>query len=127
MSGRGSGRVPAVALDERGGPVALAVAMDVLAQPGEQPGEIAPGERLVEAAELAAGPAEELGGVDVAQRVGREVAEQPGAPVDVLQAALGVVGGGDRPASPGTSRSRPRAGRPLPGRRRGAPAPARSG
>jgi hypothetical protein len=42
--------------------------------------------------EVGSGPVEELRGEDVAERVGREVAEQPGAPVDVLEHALGVVG-----------------------------------
>ena len=69
--------------------------MNVVAQPGQEFAEIAPGEGLVQAAQLGAGLGEELGRVDVAQRIGREIAEQPGAPVDVLKAALGVVGGRD--------------------------------
>ena len=87
MVGSGAGD----ALDQVGGPIALALAVDLLAEPAEQAAEIAAGEGVVEAAELGTGRIEELGRVDVAQGIGREIADQPGAPVDVLEAALGVV------------------------------------
>ena len=71
----------------------LAVTVDAVAKPGEELGEVAPDECLVQASQISAGLSKELSRVKVAQRVGREIAEEPGAPVDVLEAALGVVTG----------------------------------
>src|SRR5438876_12035392 len=73
------------------GSVTLAVAVDLLAEPGEQGGEIARRNRPVEVAEVGAGGLEELGGVEVAERIGGEVADGAAGPVDVLEAAAGVV------------------------------------
>ena len=83
------------ALDQRYGSVALTVTMNVVAQPGQEFAEITPGERLVQPGQVRPGPGEELRRVDVAERVGWEIAKEPGAPVDVLQAALGIVRGRD--------------------------------
>ena len=62
-----------------------------LAQPLPQRLELAPLDLRVEVGELLAQHVPELRGDQVAQRVGGEVAEQPGAPVDVLEHALRVV------------------------------------
>src|SRR5687767_8515101 len=72
-------------LRELRGGVPLAVAVDVLPQPAEQGGELAAGELRVEVAEVFSRLLEELGGVEVAERVGREVAERAAGPVDVLE------------------------------------------
>src|ERR1700678_3839147 len=76
------------------------MAMDLLAEPAQQAAEIAASEGVVEVTELGPGGGEELGRVDVAQRVGGEIANQPGTPMDVLEAALCVVGRGDAQAFP---------------------------
>ena len=54
---------------------------------------VASGEGFVQAAEIGLGLGIELRRIEVAQGVGRKITDQPGAPVDVLQAALGVVAG----------------------------------
>ena len=51
MVGPGAGD----ALDQVGGPIALALAMDLLAEPAEQAAEVAAREGLVEAAQVGAG------------------------------------------------------------------------
>ena len=61
-----------------------------------------------------------------AQRVAGEIAEGAVMPVDVLQAALRVVGRGDAEQAAAAPRSRRRAGRPPPDRRRSARVPAGS-
>ncbi len=53
-------------LDQGRRPVALAVPMHVGAQPFEQPPEIAPGEGLVQSAQVGLGLGEKLRGVEVA-------------------------------------------------------------
>ena len=65
-----------------------AVALDALAQPGGRGRGVAARERLVEVGEVAPQRRVEAAGVDVAQAVGREVAEEPHRPVDVLKAAV---------------------------------------
>ena len=66
--------------------------MDVLAQPLAQRREIARRDAVVERGDVRVGPLPQLAGDQVAERVGREVADQPGRPVHVLEHALGVVG-----------------------------------
>ena len=77
--------------DQFRGPVALAFAMNLGAQPGEQAAIVALREGLIEPAQVGLGPSEELGRVEIAQRVGWKVADEPGTPVNVLKAAFGVV------------------------------------
>src|SRR5262245_49593719 len=73
------------------GPVALAVPVDLFAEPVLEPAEITAAEVVVETGQVASGGGHELGGVEVAKRVSREVAQAAKAPVDVLQTAAGVV------------------------------------
>src|SRR5690606_30263011 len=74
------------------GAEAPAVLVDVTGEPIPKRFEIAGAELLVEGADLLLGGLEELSGVEVPQRVGREVAHQAKGPVNVLQAPLRVVG-----------------------------------
>ena len=71
-------------------------------------------------------PLPELRGEQVAERVGREVAEQPGAPVHVLQHAVGAGPGPRRRAAAASPRPTRRAGRRPTASPRSAPARARS-
>src|SRR6185369_17636569 len=68
-----------------------AVAVDLRAQPLAQRRELAVRDQGVEVAEVAMRRLVELRRVEVAERVGREVPERAHRPVDVLQAAFGVV------------------------------------
>ncbi len=72
-----------------------ALAVDPVSEPGEERGEVAPGDGRVEAAKVEFGAGVELGGVEVAQGVSGEVTEEAGGPVDVLEAPTGGVGRGD--------------------------------
>ena len=110
IKGCGSGGAPVASSIRRRRPVAAAVAVDLGPEPGQEGGELALGERGSEVAELGLGAGEELRGVEVAQGIGREVAEQAGAPVNVLEAAVGVVGWGqaEEPAASPRSRRRGR-------------------
>ena len=65
--------------------------MDVGFEPGADGAEFAGGNELVER-EFDFELAGELGGVEVAQGVGRKVAEVAVGPMDVLQYAVGVGG-----------------------------------
>jgi hypothetical protein len=82
-------------LDEFSCGIAPAVAVDIVAEPGEEGGELALRELCVEVAGVLSRLLEELGGVEVAERVGGEVADRAVGPVDVLEAAAGVVGRGE--------------------------------
>src|SRR4051794_32308815 len=73
-------------LDQRGRSVTPPMAVDLAAEPAEEFGEVTPGEGGVEVAKFQPGPREELRGIEIAQGISREVAEQAGAPVDVLEA-----------------------------------------
>ena len=75
-------------LREEGG----AVLVDVFLHPAEEGEEVAFGEGGGNGGVVLRG-VEELGGVDVAEGVGREVAEAAHGPMDVLEAAFGVVFG----------------------------------
>src|SRR4051812_43243453 len=77
-------------LRQLGGGVALAAMVDLFIEPGFQWGKFTAGEHLREAAEVAVGLLEELRRIEVAERISREVTDQCGGPVDVLQAAVGV-------------------------------------
>src|SRR5579859_2929156 len=80
------------ALEELAGHVLAAVAVDVLAQPVVERAELAGPDLVVEVGELPADPLPELSGDDVAEGVGREVADRPARPVHVLEHAVGDVG-----------------------------------
>lgn len=69
-----------------------AVAMDFLAQPAEQRAVFAARQLSFERRTIRLRPAHKLRGVQIAQRIGREIAHRADAPVDVLQAAVGVLG-----------------------------------
>src|SRR5262249_9140296 len=70
----------------------LALAVDFRVEPGLKPAELAAAKVVVQTGQVLAGLGHELGGVEVAERVRREVAKAAEAPVDVLQATLRVVG-----------------------------------
>src|SRR5262245_6720518 len=77
-------------LHQLGCGIALAAVMDHLVEPALERIEFAAGEHRSEAAQVAVGLFEELRSVEVAERIRREVANQGGRPVNVLQAALSV-------------------------------------
>ena len=88
--GFGSGGLLHEVLGEEGG----AVLMDVGLHPVEEGEEVGFGEGGGDGVVFHGG-VEELGGVDVAEGVGGEVAEPAHGPVDVLEAAFGVVFGAE--------------------------------
>ena len=83
------------ALDELVRRVETPMAVNVLAQPGEQGGEVPAGERLAQVAEVTVGLGEQLRREQIAECVSREVAEKTRAPVNVLEAAFGIVARSD--------------------------------
>ena len=99
-------------LDQLGRRVTLPVAVDFFGQPAAERLKLAPGELLGQPAQFGVGLGEELGRVEVAQRVGGKIADQARAPVNVLQHALGVVGRLDAQVLADTSRSMPPGSRP---------------
>src|SRR6185437_11343573 len=80
------------ALEDLGGREPAAVPVNVLAQPAAERGQIALADLRGKVAQVAVGGLPELAGDDVAEAVGREVAECARRPVDVLQHAVSVVG-----------------------------------
>ena len=90
--GGGGDSLAGDAVDEVGSWVAAALAVDFGLEPVAQGLKLAAGEGGFEVAEFHCSLIEELRGIEVAERVGREVAEEAGAPVDVLQDAAGVGG-----------------------------------
>jgi hypothetical protein len=72
------------ALDQFGSAVAPAVAVDFFAEPIQEGGEFTFCEHRIEIAEVLLGLFDPLGGVEVAEGVGGEVADAAAAPVDVL-------------------------------------------
>ncbi len=66
----------------------LALGMNLVAQPAQQTAEIAACEWLIQPAQIGLGLGVKLSRIKIAQRVRRKIANQAGAPVDVLQAAL---------------------------------------
>ena len=86
-------RLAGYLLDQILGPVTLSVLMDILLQPAEKLREITGGELRIEIAEILPGLSEKLSGIEVAQGIGGEIADQSGRPVDVLEAAFFIVGG----------------------------------
>src|SRR5688572_15058097 len=83
------------ATNEGGGGVALALLVDVRPQPIAERLEFAAGECWTQRADVGFGLGKELRGVHVAQRIGGKIADQAGAPVDVLQYAIRVARGRD--------------------------------
>src|ERR1051326_7167077 len=69
---------------------ALAVLVDLLIQPRFQPRELAAAQLILKVTKILARLLHELRGVQVAERIGREIAQAAEAPVHVLQAALVV-------------------------------------
>src|ERR1700679_3857859 len=78
-------------LDEDRRAESLALRMNLCAQPAEQAAEIASCKRFIQATQIRLCLGVKLGSIKVSQRVGRKITDQPGAPVDVLQASFGVV------------------------------------
>src|SRR4051794_23652154 len=72
--------------------ITMALPIDVLAQPPQQPTEIAARKRRVEVSKVVPCLCKQLRPVDVAKGVCREVADQPRRPVAVLQTAFRIVG-----------------------------------
>jgi len=72
--------------------VTLSLPIHLLAQPAEQIGELAARKCRTQVAQFLRGAGKELGAEEIAERVGGEVGKHPGAPVTVLQAALGIAG-----------------------------------
>src|SRR6266542_3480714 len=71
--------------------VALTMLVDFLAQPPEQAVIVAGVQFTGKGWQVEAGAAHELGGVQIAERVGREITKRAETPVSVLQTATGVV------------------------------------
>src|SRR5947209_4323727 len=80
------------ALEQLGGHELAAVPVHVLTQPLAQRGELAGPDLVVEIRQLAPDPLPELARDDVAEGVGREIADRPSRPVHVLKHAVGDVG-----------------------------------
>src|ERR1041385_4149966 len=70
---------------------ALAVLVNLLAQPAQQTCVLALLEVSGKPGKVMDGPAHELGGIQVAQGVGWKITQAAEAPVDVMQAAVGIV------------------------------------
>src|SRR5690606_9773473 len=77
------------------GGIALAVGMDVFSEPLQQGAEIPVGEFALKVGNLAFRRVEELGGDQVSYGICGEIANAATGPVDILQAAFGVVVGGN--------------------------------
>src|SRR5947209_7787727 len=73
-----------------GGAPALAGTMDLLVEPALEAGELAAAQVVLQVEEVKASGQHQLGGVEVAERIRRKIAEPAEAPVDVLQASLRV-------------------------------------
>ena len=72
-------------------PIALPVPVNVFGQPILQAPELALAEVVIEVGHVASGGGHELGGVQIAEGVRREVTEPAKTPVDVLQAAACII------------------------------------
>lgn len=79
-------------LHQLGRAIAAAVAVDVVPQPFAEGLELAAGELPVQIGQVGSHLLHELGGVEIAELIGREIAERTLAPVNVLQAAFRIVG-----------------------------------
>lgn len=73
----------------------MTMLVDMGAEPAEEGGEVALGELGVEGTEIARGSLHELSGVEIAEGVGGEVADESSAPVDILEDTIGIGGWGD--------------------------------
>ena len=80
------------ALDEFGGGIATAVGVNLFSQPAKEGLVIAIFHRSGEGRNIPIRGLPKLGGGQVAERVGGEVAEAAKRPVDILQATAGIVG-----------------------------------
>ena len=65
--------------------------MDFVAHPTKQVGVLTLGKFAFQAGEVGSGAAHELRGVEVTQRIGWEIAEVALAPMNILQATLGIL------------------------------------
>ena len=95
VEGGGGDSLAGDAVDEVGSWVAAALAVDFGLEPVTQGLKLAAGEGGFEVAEFLCSLIEELGGEDVAEGIGGEVAEAAEGPVDVLEDAFAVGGGDD--------------------------------
>src|SRR5579884_2889878 len=91
MVGRCAGRV----FDQSRSGVALAVAVHSLLEPVEQPVEAALRKIVIEVSQLGGGALEKLSREQISQGVGGKIADQPAAPVAVLQTPFRVIGWDD--------------------------------
>src|SRR5262245_29335293 len=73
----------------------LTVAMGFFAQPLCQPAEFAALDIIPQAGQVARRCIHELGGVQIAERVGREITDAAKAPVNVLQATVRIIRNGN--------------------------------
>ena len=80
------------ALDEFGGGIATAVGVDLFSQPAKEGLVVAIFHRSGEGGKVPIRGLPKLGGGEVAESVGGEVAEAAERPVNVLQATAGIVG-----------------------------------
>lgn len=71
----------------------LAVPVDISAKPLEQGLELPALEMAFERAEFPLSRIKQLAGVERAERVGRKIAKQSRAPVDILQCSFRVISG----------------------------------
>ena len=88
--GRGAGD----ALDQHRGTISLALSVNLLAEPAEKAMRITLCQGIVQAAQRGIGCGIELGRVDIAECIGREIADEPGASVNVLEATLRIAAWG---------------------------------
>lgn len=65
--------------------------VDFFPEPGEKSGVVSGGEIARDGRILVLGSVKKLGGIEIPEGIGREVAEQAKAPMDVLEATVGVV------------------------------------
>ena len=78
-------------LDQSGGGIATSLAVHIFSQPAEKTGEVPIGKGLFDSIEFFDRLGKQLRGEDVAERIGREIADLASRPMTVLEAAEGVV------------------------------------
>src|SRR4051794_19333130 len=87
---RGRKRLACNKLNQFGRSVTFAVAENLFVQPGLERREVAARKHRGEAAQIAVGGFEKLGGTEIAERIGWKIADEGRRPMNVLQTAVGV-------------------------------------